>query len=167
MAGTIKARKADSIADEIDALDRQIRERAWELSRTPHRRSDGAAADWLEAERDVMWRPAVELKQEGRDFIVSAAIAGIAPEQVDLTLTPTDLLLRAEIEHRHAAADGSVHICEFHRGRLFRAIRFPAPIQPGKAKASLTNGLLTVRVPMQETAATASGKPARRPARKS
>lgn len=166
MAGTIKLKKADSIAEEIETLDRQIRERAWELSRAPHWRSDGPAADWLEAERDVMWRPAVELRQEGSDFIVSAAIAGVAPEQVDVTVTPTDLLVRANIEHRHDADQGSVHVCEFHRGRLFRAIRFPSSIQPGKAKATMTNGLLTVRVPMAGTAAKPPAAPRRRAARK-
>ncbi|MDE3154610.1 MAG: Hsp20/alpha crystallin family protein [Acidobacteriota bacterium] len=165
MPGTIRLHEAASITEDIEALDRQIRERAWELSRRANRRSDGPAADWLEAERDVMWRPAVELKQEGRAFVLTAAIAGVAPEQVDLTLTPTDLLLRADLEHHHAAGDGSVHVCEFHRGRLFRAIRFPSPIQPARARASMKNGLLTVTVPMQDdgkAAAPAARRPRKR-----
>ena len=40
-----------------------------------------------------------------------------------------------------------MHVCEFQPGPLFRAITFPAPIDPEAVKAEYRDGLLRVTAP--------------------
>jgi HSP20 family protein len=143
----ITIRPTDNISPEINRLDEQVRRRAYELSR-----ADGAAhdpsANWLRAEQDVSWRPAVELRRKDNAFVVLAALAGLEPDQVEVAVTPHDLLVQSDIVHRHSGDEGEVHVCEFHRGRLFRAVHFPEAIAPDRMKAEMRNGLLRITAPL-------------------
>lgn len=158
----ITIRPTDSISTEINTLDEQVRRRAYELSR-----ADGGAhdpsANWLRAEQDVSWRPAVELRRKDNTFVVLAALAGLEPDQVEVAITPHDLLVQSDIVHRHSGDEGEVHVCEFHRGRLFRAVHFPEAIAPDRTKAEMKNGLLRITAPVAGAEAPeAQRKPARK-----
>lgn len=160
----ITIRPTDSISTEINALDEQVRQRAYELSRADGGSHD-ASANWLRAEQDVSWRPAVELRRKHNTFVVLAALAGLEPDQVEIAVSPRDLIVQSDITHRHSGDEGEVHVCEFHRGRLFRAVHFPEAIAPDQTKAEMKNGLLRITAPLAgaEPAAEAQRpKPARK-----
>ena len=148
MPSRIALRTTDSVVKEIETVDAEIRRRAYALSHQRAHQGEGPADDWLQAERDVTWRPAIELSRHGARFIVTAAVAGVEPGQLDIALTSEDLLLQADVQHRHARGGDDVHLCEFHHGRLFRSVHFPEQIQPDKARVVLKNGLLRLTVPL-------------------
>lgn len=164
MPRAIRVRTADSITPEIDAFHHQVRQRAYELScaNGSHDPSD----NWLRAERDLSWRPAVELRRKDDEFVVIAAVAGLEPEQVEVAVTPTDVLVQGETGHLHTGDDGEVHLCEFHRGRLFRSVHFPQPIEPDLAKVELKNGLLRITAPLAGAGRTETPAEKPKPARK-
>lgn len=85
----------------------------------------------------------------------SGSPAGVDPRRLDVQATPDTLLIKAEIEHAHSAAKGTIHVCEFQPGHLFRAVRLPVKVDPDAVKAEYRNGLLRV------TAAVASEQQAR------
>jgi HSP20 family protein len=143
----ITIRSTDNISAAINARDEQVRQRAYELSRADGGSHD-PSANWLRAEQDVMWRPAVELRRKNNTFVVLAAVAGLGPEQVEVAVSPHDLLVQSDIVHRHTGDEGEVHMCEFHRGRLFRAVHFPEAIAPDLTKAEMKNGLLRITAPV-------------------
>ena len=98
--------------------------------------------NWLQAERELVWRPTVELYEKGDAFCLEAAVPGVDPKNIDIEVTPEDILLTAQIAHEHKEEKGTVHICEFDRGKMFRSIRLPRRINPDKVKAEFKNGML-------------------------
>ena len=157
MASVAVTRK-ESILDQIEHLRRRIEQRAYELFRGRNGVSD-PAADWLAAEQELVWKPAVELREKDGTFVVKAAVPGVEAKDVNVEMTPEDLVIKATGTHQRTRADGDVHLSEFAAADLFRAVHFPRAVDPGKAKAEYRNGLLTVTVPAT-SAKTAGSKAA-------
>ena len=150
----IRVRKAETIFDELNQLHHEISQRAYDLFRNGGMRLSGALEDWLNAERELVWKPAVELRRKDNQFEVLAAMAGVEPKDLDVRVTPEDVLISANIEHEHAAEEGAVRVCEFSGGKLFRAIHFPEKIDPNSVKAEYRNGLLRLTAAIAKTVPT-------------
>ena len=137
----------DSILDEVESIQRRIAERAEKVFHERGGTLGHALEDWVKAERQTIWRPALEVVRTKDGFVVEAAVAGIDPKQLDVRVTPTQLLLRAELQQSDSEQEGEVLLCEFVKGPLFRSYTFPELVDPGRVSADCRNGLLRVIVP--------------------
>jgi HSP20 family protein len=148
----VELRKTDSIFDELDRLHREISGRAYDLFE--HRGSilGDALADWLNAEGELVWKPAVELRQKDSQFEVLAAVPGVEAKDLNVQVAPDDVLIKAEIDHQHTAEKGTVRLCEFKQGKLFRSVHFPAKIDPASVKAEYRNGMLRLTAAIAKAA---------------
>jgi HSP20 family molecular chaperone IbpA len=147
----IAVKRTESAVNELEQMYEQVRRRAYELFRTSGPLPRQPADDWLTAERELVWRPAVEMRQMDSQFDVLAAVAGIEPKDLDVQVTPEDLVIKGNGAHEHGADAGTVHLCEFSRGQLFRAVHFPRRIDPAKVTADYRNGMLRITAPLAET----------------
>ncbi len=145
---TITPRRTSSILSELEQLDARIRRRAYDLFRSRDSVWGHALEDWLTAERQLAWSPAVELREKDGTFEVRTALAGVEAEDLDVQVSPEDLLIKATTSHVHTADSGTVHLCEFDGGDAFRSVHFPREIQPDGVKADYRNGLLRVTAPI-------------------
>jgi hypothetical protein len=67
----VAVHRVESVADQVDALQRQIASRAEELHDT--RSGHGQPLDdWPAAERQLIWRPAMEVQQRDGSYVVKA-----------------------------------------------------------------------------------------------
>jgi HSP20 family molecular chaperone IbpA len=139
--GGIRLKKTESVLAEIERLHQAISQRAYDLFRDGGTWG-GAVADWLNAERELIARPAIELRQKEGQYEVLAALPGIEAKDLDVQITPDDVLIKGETTHEHRADGSTVYICEFERGRAFRSIHFPEKVDPDRVKAVYRNGLL-------------------------
>ena len=140
----IQVKKPSSILEEITQLHEAINKRAYELFRNPDGLFAGPLADWFRAERELVWSPAIELRQHNGQFELEAALPGVDPKNLDVQATPEDILITAAEEHRREAKEGTTHVREFASGRLFRSVHLPERIDPESVKAELRNGMLRV-----------------------
>jgi HSP20 family protein len=138
----IEVRKAETIFDELEKLHDAISQRAYDLFRKRGDLWAGPLSDWLDAERQLVWKPAVELRQKDNQFEVLAATPGVDARDLDVQITPEDVLIKAQIDHKHTPEEGAVQICEFKAGQLFRSVHFPEKVDPASATAEYRNGLL-------------------------
>ncbi|HUL72390.1 MAG TPA: Hsp20/alpha crystallin family protein [Vicinamibacterales bacterium] len=150
---SVELRKRDSVLEQLDELQQDIRRRAYELFKAHEGQLIGPLEDWLSAERELVWRPPVELRQKDGEFRLEAALAGVALKDLDIQVTPEDILISCNTQHEHGPEAGTIHVCEFKRGRLFRSIHLPEPIDPESIKAEYRDGLLRL------TAQAAGAKP--------
>jgi HSP20 family protein len=148
----IRFRTVDSVLDDIEVMQRRIAERAQKIFRERGGALGHAVEDWLTAERETIWRPAVEVRRTKDAFIVEAAVAGLDPKQFDVRVTPTELLLAADVHHSDREQDGEVVLCEFVNGPLFRSYMFPEPIDAARVSAEYRNGLLRITAPLAHPA---------------
>lgn len=141
----IAVHAVESVADEVEAMQRQIARRAEELHDS--RGSAQPFDDWLAAEKEIIWRPAMEVQLSDEEYVVEAAVAGLKPRQIDVRVAPSDILISANVHHRHQHT-GDALLCEFSAGPLFRSYHFPHPVDPARTRAEYTNGLLRITAPL-------------------
>lgn len=135
---------ADNILTELDQLQSAIREQAFELFRARGDLSGGPLGDWLNAERQLVWAPAIEVRQKDSQLEVLAATPGVEAKDLDVQITPEDMLIKADIQHTHRPDEGIVTVCEFTAGQLFRSVHFPQRVDPDSASAEYRNGMLRI-----------------------
>jgi HSP20 family molecular chaperone IbpA len=152
--GEIAVKKSDTVCDEVEKLHQAISRRAYDLFRDGGSWSD-PLANWLRAERELVAKPAAELRQRERQFEVSVALPGVDPKDIDLQITPQELLIKAASTHEKKLDKGTVHISEFSSGQVFRSLRFPEPVATDTAKAEFRNGMLQVTATIAKSAAAA------------
>ena len=146
---TLPVRKAESVFDEIERLNQQIMRRAYEIFAAGGGVSN-ELDNWFAAERELVWKPAIELRERNKEFLIYIAVPGIDPADVSVEVTPDLLLVKGEFRHEHAEEEGKVHTCEFEAGSLFRVISFPKRVDPDKVKADFKNGILRVKASIAE-----------------
>jgi HSP20 family protein len=143
----VQMTKKTSILDDVEQLHRQIANRAYDLFLGRNGWGD-AIGDWLSAEQELVWKPAVELSEKDGAFTVSAALPGVDAKDITVDITPQDVAIKAATEHKHTEDKGTVHRCEFTAGQVFRSLAFPKPVDTAKAKAEYQNGMLHITVPV-------------------
>lgn len=153
----IELKKTDSILDEITRIHDDISRRAYALSQSNEFWSD-ALESWLRAERELVWRPAVELRQTDGRFELVAALPGVNARDLDVQVTPEDVLIKADRRQQHDSTEGTVHVREFSSGKLFRSIHLPDRIDPESVTAEYRDGLLRLTATVAKAAAQTAPK---------
>jgi HSP20 family protein len=152
MGDLVPIRKSKAIFDAIDRMHDRIMRRAYDIFTSNGGLCGKDIADWLQAERELVWRPAVELTEKDDMFCLEVAASGVDPKELDIEVTPDDILIRADVHHEDTEKKGEIYLCEFAHGNLFRSIHLPKKIDPEKVKAEFKNGLLTLYAPVAEEA---------------
>jgi HSP20 family protein len=102
------------------------------------------------AEPDV-WAPAIEVKQEGGKFLVSAELPGLKKEDVKVQVTGDALILEGERKQEKEEKREGYYRSERSYGRFYRSIPLPEGANLDKASAEFTNGVLEVAIPVPES----------------
>jgi HSP20 family protein len=90
--------------------------------------------------------PALNLYETDDAFVLTAEIPGIAPEELEISLEGSTVMLRGE--RKLASEEGaSVHRSERTSGAFRRALDLPVPIDGEKVEATHRHGVLTLRLP--------------------
>lgn len=150
--------RTSSIQDEIARQQAQVQQRAYELFLRRGGAFGGALDDWLEAERELSWEPAIEVRQSANGYEIEAALPEVDPATLDVQVTPHDVLIQGRGDGRRAERDtiGAPSLS----ARLFRAIHLPEPIDPDGVTANYKNGLLRLTATIAKPHAQRSGVPA-------
>jgi HSP20 family protein len=150
--GEVAVQKKDSFWDELRKMEDRIMRRAYDIFRDNGAEAGKDLENWLAAEQELVWKPAIELKEKDNQFEILVAVAGFDPRDLKVEVTSEELLVKGETKSEKKEDKGKLHTSEFHSGSLFRSIRFPRKIDPDKVKADIRNGLLTVVAPIAEEA---------------
>lgn len=104
---------------------------------------------FLEGDVDPWLR--VEEYREAGTLVVKAEVPGIDPDNdVDITLTGNQLQIsvRHEEKSEHRGKEG--YRSEFRYGTFARTVSLPVPVKEDDVRASYTDGILEVRIPLPE-----------------
>jgi len=147
--GEIAVQKAESFLDQIHEMEDRVMRRAEEIFR-----KDGTFGkdldNWLSAERELVWKPAIEMTEKGDHFQLQANVAGIDAKDLQVEVTENDLLIKGQTRKEQKKTEGKTCMSEFQSGSVFRAIHFPRKVNPEKVKAELKNGILSITAPIEE-----------------
>ena len=96
------------------------------------------------------WSPLVDIEETDDAYVLEAELPGVKREDVNIELVGNDLVIDGEIKEREHK--GTVRRRARRTGRFEYRVSLPAQVDPEKIEASLTEGVLTVRVPRSERA---------------
>ncbi len=96
--------------------------------------------------------PAVDVRDEDKEVVVSAELPGVEPGEVDLRVERGVLTIRGEKRYERKEEKENYVRRECGYGSFYRAVPLPSPVLEDKAAAEYKNGVLTVRLPKDEKA---------------
>lgn len=85
-------------------------------------------------------------EREGKLF-VKAAVPGVKPEELDITVEENVLTIRGETKAEETTEDTKVYRREVAYGSFSRSVRLPENLDFDKIDAEFRNGLVTVSIP--------------------
>ncbi len=91
--------------------------------------------------------PAIDIHDTPEAVVVKAALPGIRPEDVEITMTGQTLSLRGEFKADESVEQGRYLVQERRYGTFHRQVELPVRVKSESAEASFENGLLTLRIP--------------------
>jgi HSP20 family protein len=94
--------------------------------------------------------PALESFIDSGKLIIRAEVPGVDPKDVDITVMGDQLTIRGTREQRVEEQSCSFIHREFSYGSFERAIRLPGGVKAEDVKASYSNGVLELTVPVPE-----------------
>jgi HSP20 family molecular chaperone IbpA len=142
--GDVAVQKSESLWDQLRKMEERITNRAHEIFKSNGSILGRDLEDWFTAEKELVWKPAIELKERDNQYELQAAIAGMDPKDIKIEVTPEELLIRGETRSERQEEREKFFYSEFQSGSLFRSVRFPKRVDPNRVKAEVRNGLLTV-----------------------
>lgn len=89
------------------------------------------------------------------EVVVLAAIPGVSPDQIEITVEKNTVTLRGEIQNvakSEEARDASWYLHELPRGSFHRSLTLPIEVDSTKAEATFENGMLRLSLPKAEAA---------------
>jgi HSP20 family protein len=150
MAATLPIKKADTIFAELDKMRAQVMKRAYEIFEGKGGEWGRDLDDWLAAERELVWAPPIEVEEGEREVTVKLSAPGIDAKDLDVELTPEDLLVKAETREEHEKKKGKARTQEMRTAKLFRSVHFSKRIDPDSAKAEFKDGMLKLTAKLAE-----------------
>jgi HSP20 family protein len=91
--------------------------------------------------------PAVDVHETDDDIVVTAALPGIKPDDLDVTITGQNLALRGELEADETVEQDQYIYRERRFGSFNRSFQLPVRVDGDRADASFSDGILTLRIP--------------------
>lgn len=105
------------------------------------------SGDWMEENEGQL---AVDVFQTDDDVVLKAPIAGVKPEDLEISITDEVITIKGERKESEEIARESYLCQECYWGGFSRAYVLPVAVTGDKAQASLKNGILTIKIPKQE-----------------
>ncbi len=140
--------KSLPIFDEIANKFHQVRERAFALFESRGRQVGASIEDWLKAEREILGSPSAELAEKDGGYELQVALPGFDAKDVEVTATPTEIIVHASFRQEKKSEKDRVLWTEFTSNDVFRQVQISKPIEAAKATATLDNGVLRVAAPI-------------------
>lgn len=107
--------------------------------------AQNSSNDWHEDEFEGQLT--VDMYQTQDEIIIKTMIAGVRPDDIDISITRDMVTIRGKREDSREIQDEDYFMKELYWGTFSRAITLPQEIEVEEAEASEKNGLLTLRLP--------------------
>lgn len=103
--------------------------------------------DWME---DYEGQLAVDVYQTEDNIVLKAPLAGVKPEDLELSITDEVVTIKGERKTVEEIQRENYLAQECYWGAFARSYVLPVPVTSEKAQATLKNGILTITLPKQE-----------------
>lgn len=105
-------------------------------------------ADWMAPSSEGQL--SVDVFRDGDELVLRSTLAGVTPEDVDISIHGDLLTIRGKREMKNEVNEDQWYYRECYWGAFSRSIVLPYEVSADSAQASLKNGVLEIRIPVRE-----------------
>ncbi len=89
----------------------------------------------------------VDVYDDGDDIVVQSTIAGVDDDNLEINITTESVTIRGERKQEKQIDEKNYFYQELFWGSFSRSILLPQEVDPDHSTASLSKGILTIRMP--------------------
>jgi HSP20 family protein len=93
---------------------------------------------------------AVDMYETDENVVVKTALAGVDPEDIDISITGDTLTIKGETRAEEEVEEENYVYRERTYGSFCRSLMVPVPVQAEEAEAEFEDGILTLTLPKAE-----------------
>ena len=98
-------------------------------------------------ERVTGFVPALDIYQTKDAVVVETPLAGVDPEDVDISIEDSVLTIKGKTERKSEVEEKDFYRKEVRYGSFYRSVHLPVPVIGDKATAKSENGMLIITIP--------------------
>ena len=102
-------------------------------------------ANWMEEENEEA-ELAVDVYQTANDIVVQTFVAGVKPEDLELSIARDLITIHGKREESRNIDEDNYFIKELYWGKFSRTISLPQEVEPEEVEATERHGLLTIKL---------------------
>lgn len=102
--------------------------------------------NWIEEEVEEA-ELTVDVYQTAAEIIVQTMVAGVRPEDLEITITRDMITIRGKREETRTINEENYFSKELYWGSFSRTISLPQEVDPEEVEATEKHGLLTIKLP--------------------
>jgi HSP20 family protein len=103
--------------------------------------------DWFKAEREVLRRVPVEIKDIDGKLDIRAEVPGFTAENLKVSVEPNRLTIKGETESKSDKKEDGTIYSEWKSNKIFRSLDLPTRVDADLALAKIKDGVLTLTIP--------------------
>jgi len=134
------------LRDEEEQEDTELPKQSKRFSISSDERDQDKESE-LKVEEDLDAELTVDLYQTSSDIIIQTMVAGVIPENLNITITRDTITIRGKREENKAIHSENYFVQELYWGSFSRFISLPEEIDPEEAEAIEKHGLLIIKLP--------------------
>jgi len=92
----------------------------------------------------------LDIYQTDDAFVVKGTLAGVKPEDVDISISGDTLTIRGETREDKETKEEDYILREHRYGSFSRTVNLPGVVNTDKAEANFEDGVLTLTIPKSE-----------------
>jgi HSP20 family protein len=139
--------EAETLFERMAHVTNEIASRAFDMFRTRGGEWGRELDDWFKAEREVLRPVPVEIKENDTNILVTAAVPGFKPEEIEVSIKDNQLILSGETKASEETKDENVIVQEWKSNRFLRQFTLPSNVDANNIQAHLKDGLLELTMP--------------------
>lgn len=101
--------------------------------------------EWLQSNDEGQLT--VDMYQTGNEIIIQSTVAGLKPEELDVSISQDMVTIRGKRQRMHEISKENYFYQELYWGSFSRSILLPQEVDAEAAEATIKEGLLTLRLP--------------------
>ncbi len=105
------------------------------------------ASEWLQEVEGDEGQLTVDVYQTPSHIVIQAPMAGVKPDDVDVSITQDMITIKGKRENRREAGGSDYYYQELYWGSFSRSILLPQEVDVDHSEASFKNGLLVIKLP--------------------
>ncbi len=90
---------------------------------------------------------AVDMFQSPSEIAIQAVVAGVRPDELDVSITQDMVTIRGKRQKQREIAGDDYYYQELYWGTFSRSIMLPQEVDAEESEATLKNGILTIKLP--------------------